>query len=103
VSVVANMLVSAAANQRGTKTAAKQKGAKTALKKSVTPARYSTSATPGSSRHSTPHHSISDDYTSPRNPTHSTRRESMSRSSASPGILMLNILELHSFCPLRYT
>ena len=73
----------AAAKQKGTKAAAKQKCTNTAVKKPVTPrmaSRRSTSTTPGSSRHSTPHHSTSDDYTSPRNPTYSTHRERVTRS-----------------------
>ena len=73
---------------------------KTAVKKSVTPrmtSRRSTSTT-SSSRHSTPHHSDSDDYISPRNPTHSTHRERGTRSSASPGISILNIVELDLCC-----
>ena len=89
---VSNRSISGVANQKGTKTAPN---------KSVTP-RHSTSATPGSSRHSTPHHSISDDYTPSRNPSHSARRENMLRSSASPGISIFNILELDSCYLLKY-
>ena len=96
----------AAAKQKGTKAAAKQKCTNTAVKKPVTPrmaSRRSTSTTPGSSRHSTPHHSTSDDYTSPRNPTYSSHRERVTRSSASPGISILNVVELDLCCSLRYT